>query len=40
MIADYHDYGMQILTDQELSVGNIEKLAGYSDFHAKLVKNV
>ena len=43
MIADdnYYDYSMQIfLTDEELSVGNIEKLDDCSDFHAKSVKNV
>ena len=37
---NYHDYNMQILTDEKLPVGNIEKLADCSDFHAKSVKNV
>ena len=40
MTVIYHDYGMQILTDEELPVGNIEKLGDCSDFHAKLVKDV
>ena len=44
MIADdrviYHDYGMQILTDKEILVGSIGKLADCFDFHAKLLKNV
>ena len=31
---------MHILTDQEFPVENTEKLADYSDFHAKSVKNV
>ena len=36
----YHDYSLQILTDEELPVGNIEKLADCFNFHAKSVKNV
>ena len=33
-VDNYHDYSMQILTDEELPVGNIEKLDDCSDFHA------